>query len=105
MTTTAYREEHELAYYEPGWVGSGNATYRQERCKLDLHCPTQPGFATIVWFHGGGLQAGEKELPAILKHRGLAVVAPNYRLSSPSSAAHGHWAGTGGEDVEDTQRP
>ena len=83
MTTTAYREEHDLAYYEPDWVGSGDAEYRQERCKLDLHCPTQAGFSTIVWFHGGGLQAGEKELPAILKYRGMAVIVPNYRLSSP----------------------
>ena len=82
MTATAYREEHDLPYYEPGWAGSGDAEYRQERCKLDLHCPAQPGFATIVWFHGGGLQAGEKEIPEILKNRGVAVAAPNYRLSS-----------------------
>lgn len=30
-----------------------------ERCQLDLACPRDSrGFATVVWFHGGGLSKG-----------------------------------------------
>ncbi|MCD8261468.1 MAG: alpha/beta hydrolase [Bacteroides sp.] len=56
--------------------------YRQERCKLDIYYPEgKEAFATVVWFHGGGLTGGEKELPRELTERGFAVVSPNYRLS------------------------
>lgn len=55
--------------------------YMRERCRLDLYYPqNEPGFATVVWFHGGGLSAGEREVPAELKQQGIAVVAVNYRL-------------------------
>lgn len=56
--------------------------YRKERCKLDVYYPTDKAdYATIVWFHGGGLEGGEKGIPAELKEKGVAVVAVNYRLS------------------------
>ena len=36
----------------------------KERCKLDLYQPTdKKGFATVVWFHGGGLRGGKKSIP------------------------------------------
>jgi acetyl esterase/lipase len=62
--------------------------YETQRCKLDLYLP--PGgknFATLVWFHGGGLKAGAKDggqTPVIaraLAADGLAVASVNYRLS------------------------
>lgn len=56
--------------------------YRKERCKLDVYYPVnQKGFATVVWFHGGGLEGGEKHLPYELKEKGIAVIPVNYRLS------------------------
>jgi len=55
--------------------------YMLERCKLDLYFPDdQEGFKTIVWFHGGGLRAGNKAVPEQLQNQGIAVVAVNYRL-------------------------
>jgi acetyl esterase/lipase len=52
-----------------------------ERCRLDIDWPRQQtGYATIVWFHGGGLTGGERGIPTELQGRGLAVVAPSYRL-------------------------
>jgi acetyl esterase/lipase len=52
-----------------------------ERCRLDLSCPEgQSGFATVVWFHGGGLSKGERELPRELLGRGIAVAGAGYRL-------------------------
>jgi acetyl esterase/lipase len=53
-----------------------------QRCRLDLYFPVdhQP-YSTVVWFHGGGLSAGERAIPMHLRKRGVAVVAVNYRLS------------------------
>ncbi|MBT3376012.1 MAG: carboxylesterase family protein [Lentisphaerae bacterium] len=54
--------------------------YQKERCVLDLYYPEKrTGFATVVWYHGGGLTAGNKHFPGLTgKHLGL--VAVNYRL-------------------------
>lgn len=56
-------------------------TYAAERCKLDLYYPTDStGFATIIFFHGGGLEFGGKYFPEEWKNQGVAIVAANYRL-------------------------
>ena len=56
-------------------------SYQSERCKLDLYYPKGiKNFPTVVWFHGGGLKAGNKSVPEQLKEKGIAVVAVNYRL-------------------------
>lgn len=55
--------------------------YIRERCVLDIYYPKDhEGFATVVWFHGGGLTGGNKSIPAALQEKGFAVVAANYRL-------------------------
>lgn len=63
--------------------------YAQERLKLDIYYPeSQRAGASaevkdvpvIVWFHGGGLEQGNKEIPAKLKEKGWVVVGANYRL-------------------------
>jgi acetyl esterase/lipase len=65
-----------LAEHKPATV------YQIERCRLDLYYPqNEPGFATVVWFHGGGLKAGNRHIPTGLRNQGLAVAAVNYRLS------------------------
>ncbi|MFY8230240.1 MAG: alpha/beta hydrolase [Opitutales bacterium] len=64
--------------------------YEQERCKLDLTLPADAkGFPTYVWFYGGGLKNGGKDLDSeycaeirtSLARAGVAVVTPDYRLS------------------------
>ncbi|MEM9409724.1 MAG: alpha/beta hydrolase fold domain-containing protein [Planctomycetota bacterium] len=56
--------------------------YQQERCFLDLVYPTnKKNFATIVWFHAGGLVGGRREIPEALLDQGIAIVAVDYRLS------------------------
>ncbi len=62
--------------------------YENERCRLDLYLPAErAGFATLVWFHGGGLTAGAKDgtsTPAVarsLAQGGIAIAVANYRLS------------------------
>ena len=55
--------------------------YAQERCKLDVYYPTNAEDApVVVWFHGGGIEGGEKDIDPQLKNCGLVVVAANYRL-------------------------
>jgi len=38
------------------------------------------GFPTVVYYHGGGLNAGRRSIPAALKERGWAVAGVSYRL-------------------------
>lgn len=53
-----------------------------ERCNLDIYYPTNvENFATIIWFHGGGLTSGSKEIPEELKDKNICIVGVNYRLS------------------------
>ncbi len=59
-----------------------NNEYIAERCKLDIYYPEKTkDFTTVVWFHGGGITGGEKQIPDKLKNQGIAVVAVNYRLN------------------------
>ena len=51
------------------------------RCRVDVHHPKSKGFATVVWFHGGGLTGGSRGIPDGLKNKGIAVVAAGYRLN------------------------
>lgn len=56
--------------------------YQKERCRLDIHYPKgKKGVAAIVWFHGGGLTGGNKELPKDLLEKGYIVIGVGYRLS------------------------
>lgn len=57
-------------------------TYSCERLRLDIHHPsdTSARLPVIVWFHGGGLTGGSKEIPVGLRQKGYVVVAPAYRL-------------------------
>jgi acetyl esterase/lipase len=56
--------------------------YKLERCKLDLYYPEEADdFATLVWYHGGGLTGGNKHIPEEFRRQGFAVVSVNYRLS------------------------
>ena len=37
--------------------------YAQERCKLDVYYPTNAQDApVVVWFHGGGIEGGNKHI-------------------------------------------
>lgn len=55
--------------------------YIGERCKLDVYFPKDTtNAATVVWFHGGGLEFGEKHIPEGLLNQGVIVVAVNYRM-------------------------
>lgn len=70
-----YQQVNDIPYTE-----SADA-YAQERCKLDVYYPTDLKDApVVVWFHGGGIEGGNKHIDPQLKNCGLVVVAANYRL-------------------------
>ena len=51
--------------------------------KLDIHLPERESFDTVLYFHGGGLQNGNRKLRDAqlqLVESGLAVVSAEYRL-------------------------
>ncbi|WP_195654782.1 alpha/beta hydrolase [Bacteroides sp. 1001136B_160425_E2] len=67
----------EAVSYRPGEKDS----YMQERCRLDVYYPAnKKDFSTVIWFHGGGLTGGNRELPEELKNKGLCIVSASYRL-------------------------
>jgi acetyl esterase/lipase len=73
-----YRTETDISYLEQGQEAT---SYQLERCRLDIYYPeNRAGYATLVWFHGGGLKGGNRSIPKQLQSQGIAVVGVNYRL-------------------------
>ncbi|WP_092051402.1 alpha/beta hydrolase [Planctomicrobium piriforme] len=75
---TQYRTIRDISYRD----GTGLDDYAQSQCRLDLYVPEgKNDFATVIWFHGGGLTSGKREIPKRLMNQGLAIAAVSYRLS------------------------
>jgi acetyl esterase/lipase len=90
ITVFAQKAEYEtksnIQYYNSAI--NKNDSYINERCVLDIYYPKNTkNFATVVWFHGGGLTGGSKEIPEALKNKGFAIIGVNYRLSPKVKAA------------------
>jgi acetyl esterase/lipase len=80
-----YRQVEDLSYIDPD--DRPTSDYRAARCMLDLYVLTgAKDFSTVVWFHGGGLTKGNKSIPDGLKGKGIAIIAPNYRLSPQATS-------------------
>ncbi|MDO5567080.1 MAG: alpha/beta hydrolase, partial [Planctomycetia bacterium] len=82
----ATKLEKNIPYYSADKMKNAD-DYMKQRCVLDLMYPTEKkGFATIVWFHGGGLVNGSKGMPPFksldaFNEGRLALVGCGYRLS------------------------
>ncbi|MGI6571948.1 MAG: alpha/beta hydrolase [Fermentimonas sp.] len=77
----SYKTLSDIPYYSEDVMKEDS--YIREKCLLDIYYPeTEKGFATVVWFHGGGLQGGDKteEYPHLLKESGICIVNANYRM-------------------------
>ena len=75
MYRGGYSIEKDIPYHQDA------GDYARERCTLDFYYPSElQDFPTIVWFHGGGLEGGNKEIPAALMDSGLGIIGVNYRL-------------------------
>lgn len=65
-----------------GYYADAPDEYQKEHCKLDVYYPKEAkGYATVVWFHGGGLTSGRRYVPGLLKKHGIALIAVSYRLA------------------------
>ena len=70
-----YKIEKDIPYHPDA------GAYAAERCVLDFYYPEGvKDFPTVVWFHGGGLTGGHKEIPSGLKESGIGIIGVNYRL-------------------------
>lgn len=75
-----YEIKKDIPYY------SENITQKDEyirtQCTIDLYYPkNKKDFATVLWFHGGGLTGGKKSIPKELMESGFAVIGVGYRFS------------------------
>lgn len=75
--------EHDLPYR-----AAGADAYATARCVLDIYRPqAASGLPVLVWFHGGGLEGGDKasKVTMALARRfaadGMVVMSAEYRLS------------------------
>lgn len=56
--------------------------YATEMCRVDIAAPEGAKDApVIVWFHGGGLTGGKKQIPQAILKDGCVVVGVGYRFS------------------------
>lgn len=76
---TEYETIQNISYY-PELICKQDK-YIAQQCVLDIYYPkNKTNFATVVWFHGGGLTSGSKQIPELLKNNGVCIVSVNYRL-------------------------
>lgn len=76
-----FKEEKDIPFYSEEFLQTAD-DYTKEVAKLDICYPEgKKGYATLVWFHGGGLTGGEKEYPNDLKRDDIALVGVGYRCS------------------------
>lgn len=75
-----YQTEADILYRDAAAAASDE--YIAERCRLDVYYPVgTEDFTTVVWFHGGNLEGGERFIPRSLRDQGIAVVTATYRFS------------------------
>ena len=56
--------------------------YQKSQCRLDVFVPVDAEkLPVLIWFHGGGLTEGKKDVPKFLKRERIVLVAVGYRLS------------------------
>lgn len=55
--------------------------YARRMCRLDVaYLPEAKDAPVVVWFHGGGLTGGRRDVPQGLMQKGFVVVGVEYRL-------------------------
>jgi acetyl esterase/lipase len=80
QTNSNYEVIKNIPYYPESTRSSDN--YIKEQCVLDIYKPIgKTNAPVIVWFHGGGLTGGTKNIPKALLDYGYLIVSVEYRLS------------------------
>jgi acetyl esterase/lipase len=80
-----YITTNNIQYYPDSINQKDN--YLSAQCTLDLYYPKDAkNYSTIIWFHGGSLTGGKKQIPNALMDKGYAVIGVEYRLSPKATA-------------------
>lgn len=76
--STLFSEQHDISYYND----TISVVAIRDYCKLDIYYPQNDSknLPVIIWFHGGGLTSGQKEIPGELKTEEAVIVGVGYRL-------------------------
>ncbi|WP_236537103.1 hypothetical protein [Sphingobacterium composti Ten et al. 2007 non Yoo et al. 2007] len=65
---TTYTHQKDISYTP------NTDAYSKAQCKLDVYFPAnKKDFVTVLWFHGGGLTGGNKEIPSYLKNNDMLL--------------------------------
>lgn len=77
-----YATEANIPYYtNDDAITATEAASRARGCLLDLYYPKgDEGFATVIWFPGGGLTSLRRHTPTSMAGNDFAVVGAGYRL-------------------------
>ncbi|WP_031428906.1 alpha/beta hydrolase [Flavimarina sp. Hel_I_48] len=77
---TTYKLAENLFYYPEN--SQKPTDYQRKMAVLDVYYPeTEEQVPVIIWFHGGGLTGGDKEIPEALKKQNYVIVGVQYRLA------------------------
>ena len=80
-----YLTKENINYYSDSICNSDS--YIKSKCVLNVYYPKEgKSLGTIIWFHGGSLTMGKKEIPEALRNHGYAIIGVDYRLSSKVNA-------------------
>ncbi len=77
---TTYKQSNNLFYYPEN---TPNLTDNKRKMAiLDIYYPEiDKKVPVIIWFHGGGLTGGDKEIPEVLKNNEYVIVGVQYQLA------------------------
>ena len=80
QNSSNYEVIKNIPYYPQSIIDTNS--YIKEQCLLDIYKPIgKTNTPVIVWFHGGGLTGGTKNIPKGLLDYGYLIVSVEYRLS------------------------
>lgn len=80
QNSSNYEVFKNIPYYPQSIIDTNS--YIKEQCLLDIYKPIgKTNTPVIVWFHGGGLTFGTKDIPKELLDYGYLIVSVEYRLS------------------------
>lgn len=84
-TGPTYRFERSIPYRNDPQTAPATV----EACRVDIARPTDNDrlHPVIVWFHGGGLTGGRREIPQTLLQSGCVVVGVGYRLAPATTVS------------------
>ncbi|WP_083642819.1 alpha/beta hydrolase [Christiangramia flava] len=86
LSAQEYQRLMDIPYYDS--INSVPSDYERQMKLVDISFPEDKNkVPVIIWFHGGGLTGGSKELPDALTGKGYCVVGAGYRLSPKVKAA------------------